>query len=187
MLGESLTHSADQVLTFWFSARVRALWFRSTPEFDTEIRQRFEPTWRAARDGRLGDWESDAAGALALVIVLDQFPLNMYRGQGLSFSTEGLAREVAARAVEHGWDRKLDETGKAFLYLPFMHSEELADQERSVALYEAAGLTHNLRYARHHREIVRRFGRFPHRNAALGRESTAEELVWLRGKGAFHG
>jgi uncharacterized protein (DUF924 family) len=176
-----------EVIAFWFSARVRPLWFRSTPAFDAELRQRFEATWQAAREGRLADWETAAEGALALVIVLDQFPLNMYRDQGLSFSTEAMAREVAQRAIDRGWDRELDEAGKAFLYLPFMHSETLADQDRAVALYEAAGMQDNLRFANHHREIVRRFGRFPHRNAALGRECSDDERAWLQSKEAFHG
>jgi uncharacterized protein (DUF924 family) len=176
-----------EVIAFWFSARVRPLWFRSTPAFDAELRQRFEATWQAAREGRLADWETAAEGALALVIVLDQFPLNMYRGQGLSFATEAQARGVAQRAIERGWDRGLDEAGKAFLYLPFMHSESLTDQERAVELYQAAGMQENLRFARHHREIVRRFGRFPHRNAALGRDSSEEERAWLASKEAFRG
>ena len=179
--------SVDAILDFWFSERVRRLWFRSTPEFDEEVRQRFEATWRTARDGRLNGWEADARGALALVIVLDQLPLNMFRDQGISFSTEAASREVARRAIERGWDSELDEQGKAFLYLPFMHSESLEDQERAIALYEAAGMEENLRFARHHREIVRRFGRFPHRNAALGRECSDEERTWLQSKEAFHG
>lgn len=175
------------VLDFWFSEEARRLWFRSTTEFDAAIRQRFEATWQAARDGRLHHWQSSARGALALVIVLDQFPLNMYRGAGLAFSTETMAREVAQHAIDQGWDQGLEETARGFLYLPFMHSETLADQDRAVALYEAAGMANNLRFARHHREIVRRFGRFPHRNAALGRDSTAEERAWLQSKEAFHG
>jgi uncharacterized protein (DUF924 family) len=181
------THDYQEVLSFWFTERVRPLWFRSTPEFDEEIRQRFEVTWQAARDGLLDRWLNDGHGALALVIVLDQFPLNMYRDQAQSFSTEALAREVARHAIDQGWDRELDEAGKSFLYLPFMHSEKLADQDRSVALYQAAGMLDNLRFASHHREIVRRFGRFPHRNAALGRECTEEEREWLLSKEAFHG
>lgn len=176
-----------EVLSFWFSERVRPLWFRSTPEFDAEVRLRFEATWRSARDGLLQPWESSARGALALVIVLDQFPLNMYRDQGLSFSTEALSREVARRAIDQGWDGELDDSGKAFLYLPFMHSEDLADQDRAVALFETAGLTDNVRFANHHRDIVRRFGRFPHRNAALGRDCTDEERAWLQTEEAFHG
>jgi uncharacterized protein (DUF924 family) len=179
--------TAAEVLTFWFSERVRPLWFRSTPGFDGEIRQRFEETWQAARDGKLSEWEVDGAGALALVIVLDQFPLNMYRDQALGYSTEAAAREVVRRAIERGWDKELADPGKAFLYLPFMHSENMADQDRAVALYEAAGMQDNQRFARHHREIVSRFGRFPHRNAALGRDCSEEERAWLNSKEAFHG
>jgi uncharacterized protein (DUF924 family) len=179
--------ASQEILSFWFAARARPLWFRSTPAFDTELRQRFEATWQAARAGELSCWEQGARGALALVIVLDQFPLNIYRDQGLGYSTEAQARAVAARAIAQGWDAELDEAGKTFLYLPFMHSESLADQDRAIALYEAAGMTDNLAYARHHREIVRRFGRFPHRNDALGRASSAEELEWLASKEAFHG
>ena len=175
------------VLDFWFSERVRPLWFRSTPEFDAEITERFEACWQAARDGKLTAWESDGKGALALVILLDQFPLNMYRDQGPSFSTEAQSREVARRAIDQGFDNDLDDSSKAFLYLPFMHSENLADQDRSVALFEAAGLKDNVRFANHHRDIVRRFGRFPHRNAALGRDCTDEERAWLQTKEAFHG
>ncbi len=179
--------TSAEILSFWFAERVRPLWFRSTPEFDAEIRQRFEQTWQAARHGQLSAWEADAAGALALVIVLDQFPLNMYRNKAAGFSTEAAAREVARRAIDRGWDKGLDGFARAFLYLPFMHSENLVDQDLSVALYEAAGLHDNLRFARHHREIVRRFGRFPHRNAALNRESTPDELNWLDSKEAFRG
>lgn len=179
--------TSAEILSFWFSERVRPLWFRSTPEFDTEIRERFEETWQAGRDDELTSWEESANGALALVIVLDQFPLNMYRGQAKGFSTEATAREVARRAIDRGWNGELDEAGKSFLYLPFMHSENLADQDLSVALFKAAGLENNLRFARHHREIVRRFGRFPHRNTALRRDSTVEELAWLESKEAFRG
>lgn len=175
------------VLDFWFSEETRPLWFRSTPEFDAAIRNRFEATWEAGRDGQLGAWEETPRGALALAIVLDQFPLNMYRGEVRAFSTEALAREVAGRAIDRGWDEGLPGQERMFLYLPFMHSESLADQDRSVALFDAAGLVDNLRFARHHRELVRRFGRFPHRNALLGRESTPEELEYLASKEAFRG
>lgn len=172
---------------FWFSEAVRPLWFRSTPAFDAEVRRRFLGTWEAAADGRLDDWRKTPSGALALVIVLDQFPLNMFRGEARSFSTEAQARAVAAEAIERGWDWGLDDAEKAFLYLPFMHSEAVADQDRAVQLYRDAGLADSLRWARHHREIIRRFGRFPHRNAALGRESTREEREWLGSKEAFRG
>ncbi|MGF1546772.1 MAG: DUF924 family protein [Thiotrichales bacterium] len=172
---------------FWFSARVRPLWFNSTAVFDAELIAHYQTTWEAARSGRLASWESTPAGALALVIVLDQLPLNMFRGTAQGFATEQAAREVAARAIERGDDQALDHAGRAFLYLPFMHSEDLVDQDRSVALFEAAGLLENLRFARHHREIIQRFGRFPHRNAILGRPSTPGELAYLSSPQAFHG
>jgi uncharacterized protein (DUF924 family) len=178
--------SPKAVLDFWFSATAASRWFRSTEAFDTDIRRRFSTTWEAARAGRLNAWGQSARGCLALVVVLDQLPLNMFRGQPASFATEAQARAVAERAIAQGWDQQLDDRGKQFLYLPFMHSEHLADQDRSVALFEAAGLRDNLRWARHHREIVRRFGRFPHRNAILGRTSTTDEQAWLASPDAFN-
>lgn len=121
------------------------------------------------------------------MIVLDQFPLNMFRGTPQAFATEAASRAVADRAIRRGLDLKLEDAERAFLYPPFMHSEHLADQDRSAALFERAGLTANLGWARHHREIVRRFGRFPHRSAILGRTSTPEELAWLASEEAFRG
>ncbi len=175
------------LLDFWFAPEHEPLWFRATPQFDQTVRERFEVVWQAARDGQLADWERTPEGALALVILLDQLPLNMFRGQPECFATEALAREVAGRALARQFDQALPAKGKAFLYMPFMHSEKLADQDTAVALYEAAGLADNLRFARHHRAIVQRFGRFPHRNAILGRSSTAEEAAWLASAEAFHG
>lgn len=177
----------QDVLDFWFSSRVSELWFDSTPEFDGELRDRFEPTLRAAVRGELESWQATPQGSLALVIVLDQFPLNMYRGLAESYATGDQALAVAKAAVAKGFDKELPRDRVAFLYLPFMHSENLADQELSAALFEAAGLTENLRFAHHHRELIRRFGRFPHRNRALGRESTREELAYLASKEAFRG
>lgn len=177
----------QDILAFWFSDSIKPLWFHSTPEFDDELRERYLHLWEAASNGELDQWRKSAEGALALVIVLDQFPLNMFRGMAKSFSTEAMARDVAAEAMDKGWDQKLDKTQLAFLYMPFMHSEDLDDQDRSVALFEAAGLKDNLRFARHHRELIRRFGRFPHRNAIIGRPSTEEELTYLASKEAFHG
>ena len=182
-----MNESYQEILEFWFSDDVRPLWFRSTPEFDHELRQRYERLYQRACEGGLDEWQCDPHGSLALVIILDQFPLNMYRGLGRAFEGESRARGVAEHAIDCGWDLQLSDEHKSFLYLPFMHSENLADQERSVALYEAAGLEHNLRFARHHREIVRRFGRFPHRNEPLGRQSTTEELEYLDSDAAFTG
>lgn len=182
----TLAHPAD-VVAFWFAPDVRPLWFAATPHFDEQLRARFLTTYRVAAAGRLTDWETTAEGALALVIVLDQFPLNLFRSQPESFATEATARAVADRAIVRGFDRAVPPIQRQFLYLPFMHSEALADQERSVRLYQQPGLEDGLRFARHHRDLIARFGRFPHRNAILGRTSTPEERAYLASPGAFHG
>ena len=169
----------DEILQLWFSDEVKPLWFNSTAEFDESLRADYQAVWGLARAGSYDHWELEPEGALALVIILDQFPLNMFRQDARQYSTESHARKVAGRAIERGFDQQLDDAQKAFLYLPFMHSESLQDQDRAVELYSRAGLENNLRYAHHHRDVVRRFGRFPHRNAALGRESSQEELDYL--------
>lgn len=174
------------LLEFWFAPGMEKRWFRSTPALDAEITERFADIWRVGRDGGLTSWEADRHGALALTILLDQLPLNMFRQRPESFSTEQAARQVAERAMARGFDRALDGARRQFFYLPFMHSESLADQERSVALFAAAGLADNLRFARHHRDIIARFGRFPHRNAILGRHSTDEERAWLASPQGFN-
>jgi len=179
--------SAETVLDYWFSPAVAKRWFRPSQVFDDELRQRFAATVQAALNGELDDWADSPSGALALVILLDQFPLNIYRGRAESYSGETRARNIATAAIEHGWDREMETRQKAFLYLPFMHSEALADQDRAVELFRQAGMADNLRWAKHHRGIVQRFGRFPHRNAILGRESTAEEIAWLTSGKAFRG
>ena len=175
------------VVAFWFAPDVQPLWFAATPDFDEQLRARFLATYRAAAAGQLTDWETTAEGALALVIVLDQFPLNLFRGQPDSFVTEAAARAVADRAIARGFDQALLPVQRQFLYLPFMHSETLADQERSVRLYQQPGLEESLPFARHHHALIQRFGRFPHRNAILGRPSTAEERAYLASPEAFHG
>lgn len=184
MAGIVTTH---EIVDFWFSKSVRPLWFESTPEFDAQLRERFLPTFEAAAAGELDTWQETPAGALALIIALDQLPLNMFRGEPRSFATEARARDIAAAAIERGFDEPLEDQQKVFLYLPYMHSESLTDQDRSVALFESAGLSDGLKWARHHREIVRRFGRFPHRNAVLGRESSPDEIAYLNSDEAFKG
>lgn len=179
--------SPEAILAFWFAEPAPTLWFNSTPEFDQMLRDRFLATYQAAADGRLADWERTPSGALALTIVLDQFPLNMFRGQPESFATEAAACAVADRAIARGFDHRMQPVERLFLYLPFMHCETLADQDRSVALFEPLGLEDSLYFARHHRDLIRRFGRFPHRNAILGRESTSEEVAYLNSPEAFHG
>lgn len=188
MMGNSASGTDPSVvLDFWFDDAHRTLWFRSTPEFDALARRCFADLWRTARSGSLSHWADSPDGALALVILLDQLPLNMFRGRPEAFATEAAARTVADAAIARGFDTAMTESGRLFLYLPFMHSEDPRDQDRSVTLFESAGMEHNLRWARHHRDIVRRFGRFPHRNAILGRPSTREEEQWLASPEAFTG
>jgi uncharacterized protein (DUF924 family) len=179
--------SQRELIEFWFSERVRPMWFRATPEFDLEVRERYESLWRRAQEGGLDDWRQSLEGALALVILLDQLPLNMFRGEAQSFCTEAASRQVAEQAIEQGFDKAMPKEWRMFLYMPYMHSEHIADQDRSVDLYAKAGLDDNLHWAKHHRAIVQRFGRFPHRNAILGRDSSEEERQWLASSEAFKG
>jgi len=183
----TLSESPQSIVEFWFSDKVQPLWFQSTPEFDAELRDRFETVWQAAEQGRLDDWAETPEGALALVILFDQIPLNIYRGDALCFATEAKSREISTLAIERSDDAQLTDDQKAFLYMPLMHSESMTDQDKAVALYEAAGLAGNLKFAQHHRDIVHRFGRFPHRNTILGRQSTEAELAYLDSNEAFRG
>lgn len=179
--------TAQALIDFWFSPEVAKRWFNSTPAFDDELRERYADTYEMASRDELDDWQETAEGALALVILFDQIPLNIFRGQAASFATEARARDVAKKAIARGFDAQLTDQQKVFMYMPYMHSENLADQDTSVDLFTQAGLDSNLRFARHHREIVRRFGRFPHRNKILGRQSSEEEIAWLASKESFKG
>jgi len=180
----SVAAPAD-VLAFWFEAGPKQ-WFTKSDVFDAEIRDRFLPTYEAAVAGRLASWEATAEGALALVIVLDQFSRNMFRGSPRTYTADPLARAVADRAIARGFDKQLGLPQRNFFYLPFMHSENLADQQRCVELCRAAGSDETLKFAELHADIIRRFGRFPHRNAILGRATTAEEQAFLD-SGGFAG
>ena len=171
-----------EIVSFWGEAGPDK-WFKQDERFDQAIRSRFLPTYEAAANGKLAAWEESIDGALALVLLLDQFPRNMFRGDARAFATDALARAVADRALARGFDQATDLTLRPFFYLPFMHSEALIDQDRSVRLYEALGETEELRYAREHRDIVLRFGRFPHRNRALGRDTTFAEQGFLEADG----
>lgn len=169
------------VVQFWREAGPRR-WFRQDDAFDALFRSRFLRAHQEAAAGRLACWQESAEGALALVLLLDQFPRNAFRGTPRMYATDALARAAAAAAIAAEHDRHVDAQLRQFFYLPFMHSEELADLDRCCALMQPlAG--ENLRYARHHRDIVARFGRFPHRNAVLGRESTPEEERFLAESG----
>lgn len=175
------------IIDAWYTPPLSEHWFSSTPEIDAAIRQQFESTWQQAVAGQLNDWQTTAEGCLALCIVLDQFPLNMFRGAPKSFSTEQQAVKVSKYAIQQGFDEQISVEKRMFLYLPLMHSEHLDDQALSVQCFEKAGLIDNLRFAKHHQGIVQKFGRFPHRNAILGRQSTPEELEYLNSPEAFKG
>lgn len=175
------------ILDFWYAPEMQQRWFASTPDLDRLIRERFSELWRCAANGEADHWLQTPEGALALAIVLDQFPLNMFRGTVQSYSTEAKAIAVARYAVSQGYHLQIDTQRLAFLFMPLMHSESLADQTLSVELFQRFGLPGNCRFAEHHRNLIRRFGRFPHRNAVLGRESTAEEQAYLASKEAFLG
>ncbi len=181
----------SEVLDFWFAppdSRERGLnrkaWFSKDAAFDEEIRQRFVPTLEAAAAGRLDSWSATPYAGLALILVLDQFPRNLYRGQPCSFSNDARALAAARSFVERRFDLVLRPLERAFVYLPFEHSEALAAQRRSLSLFEQLArfteCADTVDYARRHYDIVARFGRFPHRNEILGRASSPEELAFLK-------
>ena len=168
-----------EVLTFWFEELTPEAWFSKSDANDALVRDRFMSVYEAVVAMPASAAWSNARRALATIIVLDQFPRNMFRGTPRAFATDHTARDVAAGAVERGFDRSFDMHGRAFMYLPFEHAEDLADQERSVALFTPLGDETYTRFAVAHRDIIARFGRFPHRNAVLGRASTPEEEAFL--------
>jgi uncharacterized protein (DUF924 family) len=190
MTGDAASGTAEaggptDVLAFWRAAGPDK-WFEKDPAFDAEIAARFLDLWRAAAHGELATWEETAEGALALVVVLDQFSRNMFRGEARTYEADALARAVAERAIARGFDRQVPYAERQFFYLPLMHSEHLPDQDRCVELARGYGDDKFTQYAEQHADIIRRFGRFPHRNAMLGRASTPEEQSFLA-DGGFAG
>jgi uncharacterized protein (DUF924 family) len=167
--------TAAEVVTFWREAGPNR-WFSKNEAFDAEFRERFLAAHEDARAERLAFWVAEPEGALALLLLLDQFPRNSFRDTPRMYDTDALARAYAERAVQAGFDDRVDRNLRIFFYLPFEHSERMEDQDRSLALHEQIGFAD---YARHHRDLIVRFGRFPHRNAILGRTSTAEEQAFL--------
>src|ERR1700743_3256471 len=168
------------ILAFWRAAGAER-WYKRDDGFDASVRERFFGLWQKARAGELSSWETTDDGALALVIVLDQFPRNMFRCTLEAFSSDVQAREIAHRAIACGVDKRIEPDLLEFLYLPFMHSEDLTDKLRCVYLFPAIHITNKLRYADEHADIIRQFGRFPHRNQILGRVTTPEEQAFLDG------
>ncbi len=175
------------ILQFWYSERARPLWFEKDAAFDEEIRTRFAPLVHEAQLGRLDDWRASPDGTLALLILLDQFSRNLFRGTAKAFLGDARAREIAAEAIARGYDQRYPFPDRVFFYLPFEHCETLANQDRYIALLEGCVREFGeqaadfLEYGHRHRDIIERFGRFPHRNAALGRETTEKEAEFLKG------
>jgi uncharacterized protein (DUF924 family) len=180
--------SPREVLGFWYADRCRQLWFEKQVAFDEEIRARFGPLVHEAQMGGLDAWRASADGALALLLLLDQFARNIHRGSAKAFLGDPRAREVAAEAIARGFDKTYPFPDRIFFYLPFEHCETMANQDRFIAIL-ADGVREFgedvcgefLEYGHKHRNIIKRFGRFPHRNAALGRETTEEEAEFLKG------
>ncbi|MBP7651722.1 MAG: DUF924 family protein [Phenylobacterium sp.] len=170
---------------FWRTAGPKR-WFAKNPNFDAAIQLKFEPVHYMAALGRHDKWMETAEGSLALLILLDQFPRNLWRNTGHAFATDGKARLIARHAVAAGQDLEIEPLLRPFVYLPFEHSEDMADQDESLRLFTALGDPDTLRYAELHRDIIQRFGRFPHRNACLGRTTTAQEQEFLD-EGGFAG
>jgi uncharacterized protein (DUF924 family) len=186
---------ATALIDFWFGPprspgrfQERAVWFKVDPGFDAQLRDHFGALRQRAASGHGADWLLEAEPCLALILLLDQLPRNLFRGRAEAFASDAAAREAARAALARGFDRSLPATWRQFIYLPLEHSEDIADQELSVKL--ASGLARDpafagaLDYARRHHAIIARFGRFPHRNGALGRSSTAEELAFLNEPGS---
>lgn len=167
---------ADEVRRFWF-AQPEQRWWKGDPELDAEIRERFLPLWEDQRSKPAEDFLASPQEALAAVILFDQFPRNMFRGHADSFATDHLALAIAGAALARGFDDGMSKHERAFLQMPFEHSENIDDQERSLALFTALGDHELLRFARLHHDVIERFGRFPHRNAMLGREPRPSEIA----------
>ncbi|MCK0143863.1 DUF924 family protein [Aliiroseovarius sp. F20344] len=177
----------EDIIRFWIDETGPEGWYNGTQKLDDEIRSRFMADWEAARSGELADWQGSAEGALGFIILTDQFPRNMFRGDARSFATDAAALTCADAAVHAGLDLQIDLPNRQFFYMPFMHSEKMTDQDRCIDLMQdrmsdprGAGDT---LHARVHREIIRKFGRFPYRNEALGRESSAEETAFIQDGG----
>jgi uncharacterized protein (DUF924 family) len=175
----------NDILGFWRSAGPKR-WFAKSDTFDAAIRLKFEPVHHAAARGEYDAWVATAEGALALLILLDQFPRNLYRDSPHAFATDGKARWVARSAVEAGFPRMVEPELRQFYVLPFYHSENLADQDYALAVATELDDADCVKWAKIHRDIIARFGRFPHRNAVLGRETTAPEQAFLD-EGGFAG
>lgn len=178
---------AEEILTFWFGTtdmtveiEKREVWFRATPEFDRQLTERFRFVHDRAAASAFDHFVREPGECLALIIALDQFPRNMFRGTARAFATDAKAREIARQAIAAGYDMRFSRWPRSFAYLPFEHSEALVDQQQALVLYRSLGDKESMKYAIAHHDVIERFGRFPHRNAILGRRNTPEEDDYLR-------
>lgn len=179
----------EEVLQFWLDEIGPKGWYEASDALDDEIRTKFEDTWRAACEGKFSLWLTYPSGALAYIILTDQFSRNMFRGEGRAFASDKIALAAAKSAIDKGWDKRIDEPARQFFYMPLMHSENLCDQDRCIRLIcerMPASRESMLLHARAHREVIRKFGRFPYRNEALVRTTTATERDYLAG-GSYGG
>ena len=179
-----LPNRTAEVLEFWFKDHGPTDWFAKNPDLDAQIRDRFGALHAAASRGDLDDWAETAKGALALVVILDQFSRNLHRASALAFANDARALKIAKSAIAKGFDQSLSEPQRVFLYLPFEHSEDARDQELSVKYFASLADKLYVESAKQHKAIVDRFGRYPHRNAALGRASTPDEIAFLATPGS---
>ena len=172
----------DEVLNFWLDEVDQKQWYIQDDDLDRKIVEKFEATWNEAMEGSWGLWLTYPSGALAYIILTDQFPRNMFRDSAKAFASDRMALAVAKQAIHRGWDLKIDEPARQFFYLPLMHSENLCDQERCIRLMKErmpeTGES-NLIHAKAHREVIRLFGRFPYRNEALDRQMTESEQAYV--------
>jgi len=174
----------DEIIRFWFETLNPEDWYRKDPAIDAEIAGRFSETYQHLKRAVPPAWLAAPKGILAAILVLDQFPRNMFRGDPRTFATDEVALTLAKHAIGEGMDLHLPSEQRAFVYMPFQHSEATADQARSIELFTALGNESNLDFARRHQAIIERFGRFPHRNIVLSRASTEEELAFLKEPGS---
>lgn len=183
-MSENEDINPSRLIAFWFSPEVKEKWFNGSSEFDAELRTRFGSWLERAKAGELREWAEEPESALALIILLDQIPRNLHRGTPEAFACDAEALELTKAALARDLDGRVPEEMRNFLYMPLMHSEDLEDQERGVGLFELLGQEEGLDYMKRHRDVIARFGRFPHRNAILGRESTPEEIEFLKQPGS---
>ncbi|WP_192022894.1 DUF924 family protein [Shewanella sp. WPAGA9] len=184
IISHELNGDAANIIQFWFTDIDSDLWFTKDKGFDATIKQQFNHFHRQAIAGELFHWRNTALGRLAEIIVLDQFSRNLYRDSSKAFASDSLALVLAQEAIHCGDDKRLKPTERSFLYMPFMHSESLSIHQQALTLFKQDGLESNYQFELKHLEIIERFGRYPHRNMLLGRESTEEELRFLEQPGS---